>query len=101
MTTEDDPVKLAAVWDAIRANKSGDAARMLAQVPSTRRGTGYWIATGHLHFRLRNLGKAQAHSAKRLQTIPTTRKAYFGWPWLSVLIIPNGLGILRGICARE
>ena len=66
ITTEDDSVKLAAVWDAIRANKSGDALRMLAQVPSTRRGTGFWIATGHLQFRLRNFGEAQAAFGKAL-----------------------------------
>ncbi len=33
---------------------------MLAQIPSERRGTGYWIASGHLHFRIGNLGEAQA-----------------------------------------
>lgn len=70
ITTEDDPVKLAAVWDAIRANKSGDAVRLLAQVPSARRGTGYWIASGHLHFRLGNSGEAQAAFGKAVANDP-------------------------------
>lgn len=75
ITTEDDPVKLAAVWDAIRADKSGDALRMLAQIPSERRGTGYWIASGHLHFRLQNLGKAQAAFGKAVANDPNNTES--------------------------
>jgi S1-C subfamily serine protease/Tfp pilus assembly protein PilF len=75
ITTEDDPVKLAAIWDAIRAKESGDALRMLAQVPSARRGTGYWIASGHLHFKLRNLGEAQAAFAKAVANDPSNTES--------------------------
>ena len=75
ITTEDVPVKLAAVWDAIRANKSGDALRMLAQIPSARRGTGYWIASGHLHFRLQNLREAQAAFGKAVANDPNNTES--------------------------
>ena len=75
ITTEDDPVKLAAVWDAIRANKSGDALRMLAQIPSARRGTGYWIASGHLQFKLQNLGEAQSAFGKAVANDPNNTES--------------------------
>ena len=48
---------------------------MLAEVPSARRGTGYWIASGHLHFRLRNLGEAQAAFGKAVANDPNNTES--------------------------
>ncbi len=48
------------IWDAIRTQKTGDALRMLAAVPNEQRGTAYWIASGHVHFKLGNFDNAQA-----------------------------------------
>lgn len=75
ITTEDDAVKLAEIWDAIRANKTGDALRMLAAVPNERRGTGYWIASGHLHFRLGNFDDAQAAFRKAVANDPNNTES--------------------------
>ncbi len=75
ITTEDDAVKLAEIWDAIRANKSGDALRMLAAVPNERRGTGYWIASGHVHFKLGNFENAQAAFGKAVANDPSNTES--------------------------
>ncbi|MDP1561115.1 MAG: trypsin-like peptidase domain-containing protein [Pirellulaceae bacterium] len=71
--TEDDTV--AEIWDAIRANKAGDALRMLAAVPNDRRGTGYWIASGHVHFRLGSFGDAQAAFGKAVANDPNNTES--------------------------
>ncbi len=75
VTIEDDPTKLAEVWKAIRAKKLGDALKMLEQIPGTRRGTGFWIATGHLHSKLRNRSAAQAAFGKAVATDPNNTEA--------------------------
>jgi len=75
ITTEDDAVKLAEIWDAIRANKTGDALRMLAAIPSERRGTGYLIASGHLHFKLGNFDNAQTAFGKAVANDPNNTES--------------------------
>lgn len=75
ITTEDDAVKLAEIWDAIRANKTGEAMRMLAAVPNERRGTGYWIASGHLHFKLGNFDNAQSAFGKAVANDPNNTES--------------------------
>jgi S1-C subfamily serine protease len=69
-TTGDDAVKLAEIWDAIRANKTGDALRLLTEVRNERRGTGYWVATGHVHFKLGNFDSAQSAFSKAVANDP-------------------------------
>lgn len=75
ITTEDDAVKLAEIWDAIRANKTGDALRMLAAVPNSRRGTGYWIASGHVHFKLGNFDKSQTAFGEAVANDPNNTES--------------------------
>ncbi len=75
ITTEDDAVKLAEIWDAIRASKTGDALRMLAAVPNSRRGTGYWIASGHVHFKLGNFADAQSALRKAVENDPNNTES--------------------------
>jgi tetratricopeptide (TPR) repeat protein len=48
---------------------------MLAQIPSARRGTGYWIASGHLQFRLGNYGEAQAAFGKAVANDPNNTES--------------------------
>jgi S1-C subfamily serine protease len=69
-TTGDDAVKLAEIWDAIRANKTGVALRLLTEVRNERKGTGYWVATGHLNFKLGNFDNAQAAFGKAVANDP-------------------------------
>ncbi len=75
ITAEDDAVKLAEIWDAIRAKKNGDALRMLAAIADTRRGTGYWIASGHVHFKLGSFDKAQAAFGKAVANDPNNTES--------------------------
>ena len=65
-TIEDDPNALATAWKAIRARNYGEALRTLEQVPDTRRGLGFWMAAGHVHFALENFGEARAAFAKAI-----------------------------------
>ncbi len=74
-TIEDDPAKLAAVWEAIQANRLGDALKLLEQVPNTRRGGGFWIVSGHLQFKLRNVGAAQVAFSKAVGIDPDNTEA--------------------------
>lgn len=69
-TTGDDAVKLALIWDAIRANKTGVALRLLTEVRNERKGTGYWVATGHVHFKLGNFDNAQSAFGKAVANDP-------------------------------
>ena len=59
-TIEDESKAISSAWNAIRARKYGEAMKTLERVPDTRRGSGSWIATGHIHFMLENLQAAQA-----------------------------------------
>jgi S1-C subfamily serine protease/tetratricopeptide (TPR) repeat protein len=71
--TEDD--SYTEIWNAIRANRMGDALRMLASVPNERRGTGYWIASGHVNFRLGRFDDAQAAFGKAVANDPNNTES--------------------------
>ncbi len=104
ITTEDDAVKLAEIWDAIRANKTGDVLRMLTAVPNERRGTGYWIASGHVHFKLGNFDNAQAAFGKAVANDPNNTESLLR---LALALLLDGSpareghhAIARDLCER-
>ncbi|MCX7428904.1 MAG: trypsin-like peptidase domain-containing protein [Planctomycetia bacterium] len=75
LTIEDDPVKLSAVWKEIQTNRLGDALTMMSEIPNTRRGSGFWIANGHVHFKLNNIGEAQSAFGKAVANNPNNTEA--------------------------
>ena len=72
---EDDPKALAAVRKAICEHKYGEALKMLEQVPDTRRGLGYWMATGRVRFALEGYEAAQVAFGKAAAIDPNSTEA--------------------------